>query len=304
MAGLAPSQWERVLPQLDAAVRRSAARGAKLVVINSKESRINEAAEVSLTGDEAKSLKSLLKAAIDKGLKADNKLSDAVKDAKVSEDAEKAGELFANAASPVILASPSLFDAAANLSLAKGSVVAVPAESNAKGVALMGLTTDGKTYKEMASGGVKVLYAVGEVPLKKRPKVDFLIVQNSHLTDLAKHADVVLPSATFLEAAGTMVDYLGRLKYLPEAIEPQGDSMAHKDIFVSVAKAMGGTVKKPTEAEVKKSAKTQGKISLKSFESKKAEMSAGEIMESVNSAVFNGSRLVHLKEFAAASTKA
>jgi NADH dehydrogenase/NADH:ubiquinone oxidoreductase subunit G len=304
MAGLAPSQWERVLPQLDAAVRRRADRGAKLVVINAKESRINEAAEVSLTGNETASLKAIVKAAIDKGLKADKKLADAVKDAKVSEDAAKAGELLSNAGSPVVLASPAVFDAAANLALAKGSAVAVPAESNAKGVALMGLTTEGKSYKEMASGDVKVLYAVGEVPLKKSPKVDFLVVQNSHLTDLAKHADVVLPSATFLESAGTMVDYMGRLKYLPEAIEPQGESMSHKDIFVKVAKAMGGTVKKPTEAEVKKAAKAQGKISLKPFEAKKAEMSAGEIMESVNSSVFNGSRLIHLKEYAKAAVKA
>jgi NADH dehydrogenase/NADH:ubiquinone oxidoreductase subunit G len=304
LAGLAPSQWERVLPQLDAAVRRRAERGAKLVVVNAKESRINEAAEVSLKGDEAKNLKAILKAAIDKGLKADKKLADAVKDAKVSETAAQVGELFAGAQSPVVLASPALFDAAANLSLAKGSAVAVPAESNAKGVALMGLVSEGKSYKEMAAGGVKVLYAVGEVPLKKRPKADFLVVQNSHLTELAKQADVVLPSATFLEAAGTMVDYMGRLKYLPEAIEPQGDSMSHKDIFVKVAKAMGGTVKKPTEAEVKKAAKAQGKISLKPFEAKKAEISAGEIMESVNASVFNGSRLINLKGYAKAAVKA
>jgi NADH dehydrogenase/NADH:ubiquinone oxidoreductase subunit G len=297
MAGLAPSQWERVLPQLDAAVRRRAGRGAKLVVVNSRESKINEAAEVSLVGDEAKNLKAILKAAIGKGLKADNKLSDAVKDAKVSEDAEKAGELFANSQSPVILTSPTLFDAAANLSLARGSVVAVPAESNAKGIALMGLVSEGKSYKEMASGGVKALYVVGEVPLKKRPKTDFLVVQNSHLTELAKQADVVLPSATFLEAEGTMVDYMGRLKYLPKVVEPQGESLPHKVIFVKLAKTMGGTVKKPTEADVKKTIKVKGKIALKPFEAKKADISPGEIMESVNAAVFNGSRLVNLKEY-------
>lgn len=297
LVGLAPSQWERVLPQLDATVRRRTERGAKLVVINSSEARISDAAEINLIGDEIASLKAVLKAAIDKGLKADKKLQDAVKDAKVSEDAGKAGELFANAQNPVILAAPALFDAAANLALAKGSAVAVPAESNAKGVALMGLVSEGKSYKDIAEGGVKALYAVGEVPLGKRPDVDFLVVQNSHLTELAKQADVVLPSATFLEAAGTMIDYLGRLKYLPKAIEPQGDSMAHKDIFVKLAKAMGGAIKKPTEAEVKKAAKAKAKPSVKPFEKKAAEMGPGEIMESVNASVFNGSRLIALKEY-------
>ena len=304
LAGLAPSQWERVLPQLDATVRRRAERGAKLVVINSSEARISEAATINLIGDEASNLKAVLKAAIGKGLKADKKLADAVKDAKVTEEAEQAGEMFAAAASPVILASPSLFDAAANLSLAKGSAVAVPAESNAKGIALMGLTTGGKTYQEMASGALKALYAVGEVPLSKKPKTGFLVVQNSHLTELAKQADVVLPSAKFLESAGTITDYLGRLKYLPKVIEPQGEAQAHKDIFIQLAKAMGGTIKNPTEAEVKKAAKVQAKVSLKPFEAKKGfDVSPGEIIESVNASVISGSRLTMLKEMAAATAK-
>ncbi|MGD2080683.1 MAG: molybdopterin-dependent oxidoreductase, partial [Nitrospirota bacterium] len=266
-------------------------------VINSEEARITDAAEVSLIGDETESLKSVLGAAIEKGLKADKKLKEAVKGAKAGEDAARAGELLANAQSPVVLASPALFDAASNLALGKGSAVAVPSESNARGIALMGLVSEGKTYKEMASGGVKTLYAIGEVPLQKRPGVDFLVVQNSHLTALAKEADVVLPSATFLEAAGTMIDYMGRLKYLPKAVEPQGGSMAHKDIFVKLAKAMGGSLKKPTEAEVKKAAKAQGKLSAKPFEKKAVDITPGEIMESINASVFNGSRLIHLKEY-------
>jgi len=293
-----------VLPQLDAAVRRRADRGAKLVVVNAKESRINEAATASVAGKETDALKAILKAAIDKGLKADKKLADAVKDAKVSDEAAQAGELFASAESPVVLASPSLFDAAANLSLAKGTAVAVPAESNAKGVALMGLTTDGKSFKEMADGGVKVLYAVGEVPLKKRPKVDFLVVQSPYMTELAKHADVVLPAATFYESAGTMVDYMGRLKFMPEAVEPRGESLSNKDIFVKVAKAMGATAKKPTEADVKKAAKAEGMISLKPFEAKKADVSASDIIENVNASVLSGPRLSSLKAYAKAAVKA
>jgi|Deesub1362A_J573_1020465.scaffolds.fasta_scaffold00027_40 NADH dehydrogenase/NADH:ubiquinone oxidoreductase subunit G len=297
LVGLNPSQWKRVLPQLDASVRKRVERGAKLIVINSSETKIAEVAAVTLTGDEISSLKALAKAAIEKGLKADKKLESAVSDASVSEDVEKAAALFAEAKSPVIFTSPSLFEAASNISLIKGSVVAVPAESNAKGIALMGLTTEGKTYKEMVSGGLKVLYAVGEVPVNKRPDVDFLIVQNSHLTELAKQADVVLPSAVFLESAGTIIDYMGRLKYLPEAIEPQGEAKSHKDIFIQLAKVMGGSIKRPTETEVKKAAKVKVKPSLKPFEKKEGlDVSPDEIIESVNASVINGSRLLWLKE--------
>jgi NADH dehydrogenase/NADH:ubiquinone oxidoreductase subunit G len=297
VAGLAPSQWERVLPALDAALRKGVQRGAKLIVINSEETRLGGAATVNLRGDEVSSLKALAKAAIEKGLKADKKLASAVADAKVSEEAGKAAELFAGARNPVIFASPALFDAASNLSLLKGGAIAVPLESNARGVALMGLATGGKSYKEMASGGTKVLYAVGEVPLSERPVTDFLVVQNSHMTPLARQADVVLPSASFLESAGTMIDYLGRLKYLPRAIEPAGESLSHREIFIRLAKLMGATLKKPTEAEVKKAAKTKAKPAFRPFQRKEGfDVRAGDFVESVNASVINGSRLLWLKE--------
>jgi NADH dehydrogenase/NADH:ubiquinone oxidoreductase subunit G len=296
LVGLSPSQWERVLPATDAAVRRRVERGAKLVVINSSEARIAEAATVNMVGDEVSSLKALLKAAMEKGLKGDKKLESAVADARVTEEAGKAGALFAEAKNPLILASPALFYAASNLSLLKGDAVAVPLESNARGIALMGLSTSGKTYREMASDGMKALYAVGEVPLKKRPKTDFLVVQNSHLTELATEADVVLPSAAFLEAAGTMVDYMGRLKYLPRAVEPQGEAKSHRDIFIGLAKAMGSALKRPTEAEVKRASKAKAKPSFRPFEKKAFDVSPGELIESVNASVINGSRLLWLKE--------
>jgi NADH dehydrogenase/NADH:ubiquinone oxidoreductase subunit G len=87
------------------------------------------------------------------------------------------------------------------MALLKGKIICAGLESNARGIAMMGLTAEGKSYREMVTDGMKVLYAVGEVPLNRRPNTDFLIVQNSHLTELAKQADVVLPSATFPESA-------------------------------------------------------------------------------------------------------
>jgi NADH dehydrogenase/NADH:ubiquinone oxidoreductase subunit G len=297
LVGLNPSQWKRALPQLDASIRRRTKRGAKLVVVNSSETKMDEAATVALRGDETASLKAIIKAAIDKGQKADGELKDAVNDARVSEEAEKAGELLAGANAPLVFASPSLFEAASNISLLKGSAVAVPIESNARGVSLMGLTTEGKTYKEMASGGLKALYAVGELPLTQRPETDFMVAQNSHLTGLAKQADVVLPSAAFIESEGTMVDYMGRLKHLHGLIEPQGGSKSHREIFTQLAKAMGGSIKKPTGAEVKKAAKIKVKPSLRPFEKKEGiDVAPEDIIESINASVINGSRLLWLKE--------
>lgn len=297
LVDLNPSQWQRILPALDAVIRRRVNAGAKLIVINSSEPKIASAATVSLIENEASALMSLTKALIDKGLSGDKKLTSAVANATVSEAVEKAAELFAAAKNPLIISSPAMYKAAANISLIKGAAVSVPIESNAKGVLMMGLTTEGKSYKEMASGGLNLLYAVGEVPLNKRPDVDFLIVQNSHLTEIAKQADVVFPSAAYLEADGTIVDYLGRLRHVCKAVEPAGDAKSHREIFVNIAKAMGAEIKEPKESETKKLSKIKTKTSISTFERKEGfDVEPDEMIESINASVINGSRLLWLKE--------
>lgn len=299
LVDLNPSQWDRVLPALDAVIRRRVNAGAKLIVINSKEPKISSIAAVNLIGDEILSIKSLVKALIDKGISVDKKLASEVEGMTLSEDVEKAATLYLDAKNPVILSSPAMYKASSNISLIKGVAVSVPLESNAKGVILMGLTTEGKSYKEMTSGGLSLLYVVGEVPLNERPAVDFLVVQNSHLTDLAKKADVVLPSAAYLEVDGTIVDYLGRLRHVCKAVEPAGDSKSHREIFVNIAKAMGVAMKEAREIETKKLAKIKIKKTVVPFERKEGfDVKPDEMVESINSSVINGSRLLWLKEAA------
>jgi NADH dehydrogenase/NADH:ubiquinone oxidoreductase subunit G len=308
LVDLNPSQWERVLPALDASVRKRVSRGARLLVINSSDTKIGEAAILNLKGDEMSLLKGIAKALIIKGLKADKKLESSVKDMEITEEMEKAATFIADANGPLIFSSPSLFESSANIALIKGKVISVGLESNARGIALMGLTTEGKTYKEMAGTAkskeprgrtaVKVLYSVGEVPLQNRPEgTEFLIVQNSHLTGLAKQADIVLPSTTFLESSGTIVDYMGWMKCLQKVIEPHGESKSHSDIFIELSKIMNAALKRPSEAEVKKASKAKTNGAFSPFVIKdEFDVSPEELIESINSSVINGSRLLWLKE--------
>ncbi|TAL25750.1 MAG: 2Fe-2S iron-sulfur cluster binding domain-containing protein [Nitrospirae bacterium] len=297
LVGLNPSQWTRVLPALDALVRKKVNSGAKLVVINSGDTNISSVATLNVKGDEAKILAEIAQAAISKGTKAPKEMVHALASVDPSDDAVKAAELFMAAANPLILSAPSLYDASANLAMIKGTAVSAPIESNAKGVVLMGLTSGGKSYKEMTKGGTKVLYAVGELPLNKRPQTDFLIVQNSHMTELARQADVVFPSAAFLETAGTVVDYFGKLKCLCAAVEPAGEAKSHRDIFMEVSKAMGKAIKEPKETDIKKALKTKPKAALKPFKKKEGlDVNPEEMIESINASVINGSRLLWIKE--------
>jgi len=296
IVGLNPSQWERVLPATDAVVRKRVNDGAKLIVINSRKTGISSVATMNFRNDEVSVLASISKALISKGFKGSKNLEDAVKGSQVSEEIEKAAVLYTEAKNPVILSSPSLYAAAANITLMKGVAVAVPIESNAKGVMRMGLAAEGKTYREMIQGGIKVLYAIGEVPLTQRPKVDFLVVQNSHLSELAKQADIVLPSAAYLEVSGTIVDYLGRMKHVRKAVNPAGEAISHREILGDIARAMGAEIEKAKESEIKKLVKVKARLQLRPFEKKEWLDVSPEIIELFNASVMNGSRLLWLKE--------
>ncbi len=305
LIGLNPNQWLRVLPALDAIIRKKVERGAKLIVINSGEPKIASAAAVNLKGDEASTLSALSKTLEEQRVKSmEREAKEKEQKEEEMSDLEKAADIIAKAKNTVILTAPSLYSASSNieataskLKLPVPQVVAVPLEANAKGVTLMGLVTEGSSYKEMIKGGaVKVLYAVGEIP-GKRPNVDFLIVQNSHLTPLARQADIVLPSAAILESDGTIVDYLGRLKKVQKAIEPPGETNTHREIFASLAKALGSTMK-VTDTEIKKAAKVKKeKPSIVSYKKQEGlDIDPLMTIESLNYSIMNGSRLLWLKE--------
>ncbi len=298
LAGTAPDQWSRMLPALDAVIRRRVNEaGAKLLVINSGEPRISSAATQTLRGEEVKMLEQLAQAVISKGVKAPKEMVEALAHVDPSDAAMAAADLFIAAKSPVVLAAPSLYKAAANLSLIKGKTVSVPFEANANGVMLMGLASEGKKFKDILASKTKALYAIGEIPVGKRPDTEFLVVQNSHLTDLAAQADVVLPSTPALESEGTIIDYLGRLKEVRKAVDSVGESHAHADIFIGLAGAMGVSLKKAKDTDVKKALKTKVKVAFSPFKREKdLDIDGEKFTEDINRSVINGSRLLWLKE--------
>ncbi|MBI5641806.1 MAG: molybdopterin-dependent oxidoreductase [Nitrospirae bacterium] len=298
LVGTAPDQWARVLPALDAIIRkRMNNAGAKLIVINSGEPRISVKASASLKGDEVKMLEELSQAMISKGVKAPKDMVEALAHVDPSDAAMNAADIFMASASPVVLAAPALYKAAANLSLIKAEAVSVPLEANAKGVVMMGLTTEGKKFRDIVSSPSQALYAVGEVPLSKRPDTGFLIVQASHMTELATQADLVLPSAAALESDGTIIDYLGRIKEVKRAVEPAGESKTNAETFISLSEAMGAALKMPRDTEIRKALKGKVKAAFSPFKrDKDLDVNAEKFMEDINLSTVNGSRLLWLKE--------
>ena len=111
----------------------------------------------------------------------------------------------------------------------------------------------GLTLMEMIqgaiSGKIKSMYIIGENPVITDPdivktiealkKLDFLLVQDLFLSDTAKLAHLVLPSASFAEKDGTFTNTERRVQRLKKAIKTPGNAKSDLDILCMLGKAMG-----------------------------------------------------------------
>ncbi len=99
------------------------------------------------------------------------------------------------------------------------------------------------------NGEFKALYIIGENPLVSDPdlnhaekcisNLDFLVVQDIFMTETAKIADVVLPSACFAEKEGTFSNTERRVQRVRKAVEPPGQAWDDWKITCEIATRMG-----------------------------------------------------------------
>jgi len=119
------------------------------------------------------------------------------------------------------------------------------------GVKLSG--TPGLTVVEMShaaeEGRLKALYIMGENPLVTDPdlehvekafkKLELLVVQDIFLTETAKIAHVVLPTASFAEKDGTFTNTERRVQRVRKAINSPGEAKQDWEIICDIATRMG-----------------------------------------------------------------
>ncbi len=109
---------------------------------------------------------------------------------------------------------------------------------------------DSKNVFDLAlNGKIKAFYVMGENPIvsytngrKVRDafqKADFLVVQDTFLTETAQMADVVLPTTTFAEKEGTFTNMGMTVQCLSKAIQSVDDSKPDWQIICELARRMG-----------------------------------------------------------------
>jgi formate dehydrogenase major subunit len=122
----------------------------------------------------------------------------------------------------------------------------------------------GKTILEMMEaahkGEIKALYIMGENPMVSDPDLshvdaslkhlDLLIVQDIFLTETARLADVVLPSACFAEKDGTFSNTERRVQRIRKAVPAPGEAKADWEIIAGISTRMGYPMGYASAAEI------------------------------------------------------
>ena len=96
---------------------------------------------------------------------------------------------------------------------------------------------------------LKAMYIIGENPMVSDPdlnhagkclkNIDFLVVQDIFLTETARLADVVLPSASFAEKEGTFTNTERKVQLVRKAVRSPGQAREDWKIFSDLAGRMG-----------------------------------------------------------------
>jgi len=103
--------------------------------------------------------------------------------------------------------------------------------------------------EQAQKGKLKGMLIVGENPTASFPRpslvrkvlasLEFLVVADMFLTETARLADVVLPSASFAEKEGTFTNFEGRTQPVRKAIEPMGECLPDWKIILQLSEKMG-----------------------------------------------------------------
>jgi formate dehydrogenase major subunit len=223
-------------------IREAVKNGAKLLVVNPCESLIDEVAYRTYRPENnAGFLKEIIKALVEMGIAPKEGKTSGFEELVKSLEGVKAGEAAKEIAgiygkskkAMVVFAQNGITPEGAKLlaSIAvvsghigkpRSGIIELKSGSNSQGLVDIGIETDCTgLLKDIQQQKIKGLVVLGEDINKEiLEKLDFLLVQDTHMTEAAEHADIILPAASAVESMGTYTSSERRIQKLKRVITP------------------------------------------------------------------------------------
>ncbi len=240
-------------------IKKAVEHGAKLVVINPFQSQVDEWAYKKVTPPNNVSfLKEIAKALLESSLtsKIDwvsglEELKHSLEAITVSDSAKEVAEIYGKSKKAMIVFEQNGLRAdgakmLANIAVIAGhigkprsGIIQLKAKNNSQGVADIVKMKDAQgIIKGIDTKEIKGLLVFGEdIPQVNLKNLSFLMVQDTHLTETAMAADVVLPAASFAESRGTYTSSERKIQRLYQAIAP-ASGLENWQMIVRLANAL------------------------------------------------------------------
>lgn len=223
-------------------IKKAVENGSKLVVINPNKTKIDEYAHIKIAPkNDILFLKEIIKALIEGGFVSDSnryigleELKENLYNISISPEAADIAQIYAKSKKAIIVfeqkyITPDAATLLGNIAVlsghigkARSGIIQLKQNNNSQGLSDMGIS---KGFKDLQSDidnkKVKGLLVFGEdISGINLDNLDFLMVQDTHLTETAKKADVVLPAVSFAESSGTYTNTERRIQKFRRAIKP------------------------------------------------------------------------------------
>lgn len=240
-------------------IREAVKNGSNLIVINNKDTMLNETSENGVNTNSLDFLKKVMKAALElnnnisiKDIEGYDELVKSLENILVSKEAEDIAKKYMTSKSAMIVfeqnrVSASAAKVLANLAVISGhigkprrGIIQLKANSNSQGLADMRIDMDfNKMIEEVNAKEVKGLLIFGEDISESLDlaSLEFLMVQDTHLTKTSEYANVVLPAAGFAESKGTFTNSERRIQSLNQAIKPL-TNIENWQVIIKLANAL------------------------------------------------------------------
>ncbi|HSB01616.1 MAG TPA: NADH-quinone oxidoreductase subunit NuoG [Anaerolineales bacterium] len=218
-------------------VKQAADRGATLVVLNPRETKLDRFASYVVRyayGDEVKTVQDL-------GRK--SKISDAFTNAQNAVILFGSDGLGLEGTTNLASACAKLLQDTGHVGKPNNGLIGVWERANDQGAWEMGFEVP-EDFTKVLKG--KAVYIVGADPAGDDPKLakalegaEFVVVQDVMETATTEIADVVLPARAFTEREGTLTSGERRVQRFYSAVPPTGESKADFSITSQIARHMG-----------------------------------------------------------------
>ncbi|MDD2189346.1 MAG: FAD-dependent oxidoreductase [Eubacteriales bacterium] len=221
-------------PVIQLKLKQAAEAGAKIVLINpiGFKQHFEFAYKTLYVNNDVTFLKEIAKALLDMGKTSTahgfEKFAASLAKIETSDDAKMVADLYGKAKKAMIVfqqnfvtthAASLIADIAVisgHIGAPRDGILMVKAKNNSQGLIDLGIRGGAEKME-----GVKALLVFGEDPKVDLGGLEFLMVSDTHMTDTAKKADVIIPGTGFASTDGTFTNTERRIQQVCQAVNEE-----------------------------------------------------------------------------------